>query len=150
MAQINPVKLLLNQGTTTDVVEAPAFSITKVLAAAALVLTPLTAYLAKWLEGAKFTSGQTVNLIIAVLALLAVLGAADVLARALATARSSYPANPIGFEPGIKASWIKPGLDVQVHVIAARTRGSGAEFLVVSDGHNLKWVPQAQLSDFNS
>lgn len=150
MTEKNPVKLLLNQGSTTDVVEAPAFSLTKVLATAALILTPVVSYLVKWLEKAEFSTGQVVTLIVAVLALLAVLGAADVLARALATARSSYPANPVGIEPALKANWIDPGEDARVRIIAARTRGSGAEFLVVSDGDHLTWVPRAQLSQFSS
>lgn len=150
MAEKNPVKLLLNQGSSTDVVEAPAFSLTKVLATAAVILTPLVSYLVKWLEKAEFSTAQVVTLIAAVLGLLAVLGAADVLARALATARGSYPANPVDIEPALNAIWVDPGEDKQVNVIVARTRGSGAEFLVVSDGDHLKWVPQAQLRQFSS
>jgi len=150
MAEKNPVKLLLNQGSTTDVVDAPAFSLTKVLATAALILTPVVSYLVKWLEIADFSESQVVTLIVAVLALLAILGAADVLARALATARSSYPANPVDIEPALKAIWVDPGEDKPVRVIAGRTRGGGAEFLVVTNGDHLNWVPQAHLRQFSS
>jgi hypothetical protein len=74
-------------GEAAGPIVAPAFSITKVLAAGSVVLGPLAAVVTKTLEGKDFdlTSGQVVAFVIAVLATLAILGAADVLARGIAT-----------------------------------------------------------------
>jgi hypothetical protein len=150
MAETNPIKLLLNQNSKDDVIDAPAFSITKVLTTSAVFLTPLVTYLVKKVQNITFSAGQMVVLISAVLALLAVLGAADVLARAIATSRSTYPANPVEIKPPLKASWSLPGEDKNVRVIACRTQGSVAEFLAVGEDDELQWVPQSKLTKFTS
>ena len=82
----NPLSLLLNSNKEdTAVVQAQAFSLTKVMA----VLAPLVTALATWLAGqfkeASFTTGQITTLLVALIAFLAVTGAADVLARGIAT-----------------------------------------------------------------
>lgn len=85
---LNPLNLLLNSDTKDSaVVQAPAFSLTKVMA----LVAPLVTGLATWLttavleEGTSFTTGQITTLLVALIAFLAVTGAADVLARGIAT-----------------------------------------------------------------
>lgn len=90
MAQTSsPIKFLLNRGVD-EVVKAPAFSLTKVLQTAALVLTPLVTLLVSALPKISFSPGQVVTLTVAVLALLAVTGSADVLARGMATSADKF------------------------------------------------------------
>jgi hypothetical protein len=92
MAQRNPIKFLLNQEqaakTGSNPVDSPAFSLTKVMAAAAAVVTPVTALLVEAVDSIDFTSGQVVTLVLGVLAFLAVTSAADVLARGMAASAS--------------------------------------------------------------
>jgi hypothetical protein len=144
MPQTNPVKLLLNQESSTDkAVDSPAFSLTKVMATAALVLTPVTTYLVKKIGDVNFSSWQVVVLIAAVLAFLAVTAAADVLARSLATfGTSSQSFVPI--DPGWTAKHLKTDEDVMVTVIAARRIGDGGEFLIVEDD-KMSWVRRTEL-----
>lgn len=83
---LSPASLLLNSGKDDSaVVQAQAFSLTKVMA----VLAPLVTGLATWLAGVfketPFTTGQITTLLVALIAFLAVTGAADVLARGIAT-----------------------------------------------------------------
>ncbi len=85
----NPLQFLLNgepKKKEEAVVEGPAFSLTKVLTVAAILLLPVVTYIVTYLENAKFTTGQVTALILGVLAFLAVASAADVLARGIATA----------------------------------------------------------------
>jgi hypothetical protein len=86
MPQYNPIKFLLNREADETKVSAPAFSITKVLATTAIVLGPLATVLFRWLGNAHLTDGQYVMLTIALVAFIAILGAADVLARSYVTA----------------------------------------------------------------
>ena len=85
-----PVKFLLNQTDATSTgqaVEAPAFSLTKVLAVVAPLLTAVTAFATSALEDVEFDSGQITLMIVALVAFLAITAAADVLARGIATFR---------------------------------------------------------------
>ena len=70
----------------TTPVDAPAFSITKVLTAGSVVVAPLGTLLANWIgdENFKLTPGYYVTLFIGLLGFLAIVAAADVVARALA------------------------------------------------------------------
>lgn len=81
MIQGNPIALLLNRGQDSGsppAVADPAFSLTKVLATAATVLTPLTALLANVLGNVSFSSGDVVALTLGVLGFLAIASSADV------------------------------------------------------------------------
>jgi hypothetical protein len=89
----NPIDWLLNRTSdgaqdSGQVVEAPAFSSTKVLTSAAVIITPLVTILLNTMQGDNFsfTPAECVTLTLGVLAFVAVLGSADVLARAWATA----------------------------------------------------------------
>jgi hypothetical protein len=109
--QTNPVKFLLNQETDPDelakqAVEAPAFSLTKVLSTAALIVAPVTAYLVDWLSDINLTEQHFVALAIGLLGFLAVAAAADVLARSVVTAaeaKADAGADFIRFEEPIPA-----------------------------------------------
>jgi hypothetical protein len=82
----NPFSLFLNSGKEeAAVVQAPAFSLTKVMALVAPVVTGLTAYLTAAIKNEAFTTGQITTLIVGLMAFLAVTSAADVLARGIAT-----------------------------------------------------------------
>jgi hypothetical protein len=89
----DPISFLLNRDTTDntpaaggDPVTSPAFSLTKVLSGAAMVVTPLAMLLVDKVTKLSFTSGQIVALTVAILGFLAIASAADVVARALAKA----------------------------------------------------------------
>lgn len=68
------------------VVTAPAFSLTKVLASAAIVVGPLATYLVDRFSKVSFSSWQIVSLAVALLVFLAITAAADVLGRSIAAA----------------------------------------------------------------
>jgi len=72
-----------------QVVEAPAFSLTKVLTSGAMIITPVAALLTKWLGDATPSEWNYVALTLGLLGFLAIAGAADVIARAIATAAES-------------------------------------------------------------
>lgn len=109
--QKNPVKFLLNQPEDQDelakqAVEAPAFSLTKVLSTAALIVTPIAAYLVDWLSDINLTEQHFVALAIGLFGFLAVAAAADVLARSIVTAaetKADARADFIRFEEPIPA-----------------------------------------------
>ncbi|WP_151082842.1 hypothetical protein [Nocardioides cynanchi] len=78
----------LNKGAanqTASVVDAPAFSLTKVMAVVAPVVTVLATLLTSRIKNVHFDEGQITALIIALVAFLAVTSSADVLARGIAT-----------------------------------------------------------------
>ncbi len=85
-AQLNPVKLLLNQDNDETAVATPAFSLTKVLATVATLLTAGLGVVAGTVDEADFTAQDVTLLMMGMLGFLAVLGSADILARAIATA----------------------------------------------------------------
>jgi len=89
MADLNPVSFLLNQGSEAEekaVVEAPAFSLTKVLTAGSIVVAPIATYIVDKFKDQGLTAQHYVVLTIGLLGFLAITAAADVLARSLATA----------------------------------------------------------------
>ncbi len=145
MAETNPIDLLLNRDNTSQTVTAPAFSITKVISSAAIVLTPLAAYLAKAIGNVKFTPGQIVALLVAVLALLGITSASDVIARSIATRGQTEFSGYVPVDPTIKATWIRPGEDGVVDVVATRRVGDLAEYLVFEPSHPLTWVARKEL-----
>ena len=85
----SPAEFFLNQGTNSEkqVVEAPAFSLTKVLGAGAVIITPLATVLVEQLKNKdNFKAGDYVVLAIGLLGFLAITAAADVLSRGFVTA----------------------------------------------------------------
>jgi hypothetical protein len=70
----------------TQLVQAPAYSITKVLTTAAIVLVPIGTVVVDGLTKLSFTSWQVVTLALGVMLFGAILGSADVLSRSRAAA----------------------------------------------------------------
>jgi hypothetical protein len=125
-------RFLLNTGAQKTGVTTPAFSLTKVLASTAIVVGPLVTLLVGWLGGANLTDGQYVTLTIALLAFVAILAAADVLARAYASAHTSR--HLYTFEHPVRAHYENSDVSV-LGAIDANT-------LIVLVGDTLKLVPR--------
>jgi hypothetical protein len=80
-------KLFLNRGVeAASVVDSPAFSLTKVMAVVAPLMTVLVTFVTGKLRTGTFTYGQITTMIVALVAFLAVTASADVLGRSMATA----------------------------------------------------------------
>ena len=164
-----PISFLLNKDTTAtgdkppaaDPVTSSAFSLTKVLSSAAVVVAPLAMLLVDKISDLSFSSGQVVALIVAILGFLAIASAADVLARALANAagmqaaaatdaaksraEAAVDAQSKGAESGLllldkplAARLQSDGLP-KVTVVAVRG-GSENRVLVSAGGGKLSWV----------
>jgi hypothetical protein len=163
-----PISFLLNKDTTAtgdkppaaDPVTSSAFSLTKVLSSAAVVVAPLAMLLVDKISDLSFSSGQVVALIVAILGFLAIASAADVLARALANAAgmqaaaatdaaksraAAVDAQSKGAESGLllldkplAARLQSDGLP-KVTVVAVRG-GSENRVLVAAGGGKLSWV----------
>jgi hypothetical protein len=140
MAETNPIKLLLNRDAKGETVTAPAFSITKVTATIGVVLAPLATYLVKAIADVKFTSGQVVALISAILGLLAIAASADVIARAIATHGQAEFSGYVPVDPVINGRLIQQGGDVDVQIVAMRRVGDVGQFLIYAVGSKLRWV----------
>jgi hypothetical protein len=140
-------------GTTmpaSATVSSPAFSITKVLTAGAVVIAPLGTVLVKIIQGKDFkpTPDQVVTLIIGLLGFVALLASADVLARAIgagADSRATAMAqlrdseNLIPFATPMRATLKDAATDPEVRVFAA-TGGSCAHFLIKKPDDSITWV----------
>jgi hypothetical protein len=137
MPQHNPIKFLLNRDASATKVSAPAFSITKDLATTAIILGPLTTALVGWLGSAHLTDGQYVTLTLALVAFIAILGAADVLARSYVTAHKDRHLYPFPHAvPGHTAN-------DDVKVLAAIDANT---LLVLDDNDVLMLVPKNQVN----
>lgn len=142
----------------SQVVEAPAFSLTKVMGAAAVIVAPLATLLVNKITSVDLSAGNYVAIAAALLGFLAITSAADVLGRSIATgataqatqaenlaaeARTSL-AKLIPFGTPIPGTHTETGVDTPVTVLAA-ARGDVA-YLLVQQGGTLKWYPAAQIN----
>jgi hypothetical protein len=137
----------LNKDDKDVVVNAPAFSITKVMAVVAPVVTALASLASKWIGGYKFTSTEITVLIVSLLAFLAVTASADVLARGMATSaekKAAGRARIVTFRPPLKAQLALPGPDEAVTVIAI-SDASPPEYLCLLRDTSVEWHPSADL-----
>jgi hypothetical protein len=156
------LKFFLNK-ETQDGVAAPAFSITKVMAAVAPLVTALVAVLTSALGEVDFTATQVTVLLVALVGFLAITGAADVLARGWVTSAEKAAASAekvadkeaasaleVAQVPGARSvTWVRfasplvgrlgpDGTDEHVKIVAA----SDAEFLCLHDADaQLSWEP---------
>jgi hypothetical protein len=135
-------------------VEAPAFSLTKVMAVVAPLVTLIVATVTDLVKDVSFTNGQVTALIIGLVAFLALTGSADVLARALATSAEKSAAaleksaeaslgakSPlIAFKSPLSATLSLPGDDEDIKVIAVRD-GEPCQFLCRRADETLEWSP---------
>jgi hypothetical protein len=155
---------LLNQSEQakeSQVVDAPAFSLTKVLASAAVIITPIATILVEQLKNVNLSPGNYVALALGLLGFLAIASAADVLARALATAakekadaaKAAAQRNAdaslaglgqvVPFAEPLAGKRVKEGEDEAIHVLAAAHIGE-PQFLI-KEGEKFEWVPTAKV-----
>jgi len=158
---------LLNKGSEakrTQAVEAPAFSITKILGVTAVIIAPITTVIVDKIGTLDMSAWQYVTLALGVLAFMAVLAAADVLARAYATgqvargrayatgeaaketAARAGAAHLLRFEKPLRAHVRGKG-DEHVDVVAA-AEWDEPYFLVVpkQNGRAPKWEPASTIT----
>lgn len=128
------LELLTNKGAENVVVDAPAFSLTKVMATVVPLLAVIVTAATDRFANDGFTAGHVAMMAVSVVGFLAVVTAADVLARAWATAaQSRSPVTVVG--AGIPATVIKDGVDPKVQVVAI----SGGRFLCVQSDGRTTW-----------
>ncbi|MCW2817542.1 MAG: hypothetical protein JWR42_329 [Marmoricola sp.] len=148
----------LNTGTAAvegSVVKSPAFSLTKVMAVVAPLVTLVTTTVTSWLKDAAFTPGQITTIIVALIAFLALTGSADVLARAVAsyaqasgeaaTASATTAAGArnrsIQFAKPFAARLRKtPTSHMDVHVLGA-SDATPHEYLCLMEDGSVEWSP---------
>ena len=146
-----PFKFLLNQTTSTtaaQAVESPAFSLTKVMAVLAPLLTAVTAFATSALKDVSFDSGQITMMIVALIAFLAVTASADVLARGIATSadkRASGRQRMLRFDQPLSAQLETKTKDENVKVLAA-SDAEPPEFLCLHADQKVTWQPQSKLT----
>jgi hypothetical protein len=152
MANLNPISFLLNQSDEAkedEVVEAPAFSLTKVLSAGAIIIAPIAAIVVDNLKDQGLTSQHYVILAVGLLGFLAIATAADVLARSHATAArenaQAAAAAIAQFTPfqvllkghPLLGSKKKPNPEVDVLASAQ----AGEHYFLVKEGDSITWRP---------
>lgn len=147
---MEPIKFLLNQTADTkeQVVEAPAFSITKVMQVVAPLLTGVVALATSALETVEFSSTQITALIVALIAFLAITSAADVIARGIATAadkRSSGRHRMLRFVAPLSARLTLPGKDEDVTVLCA-SDAEPPEYLCLRADKTITWHSQGDIT----
>jgi hypothetical protein len=139
---------LLNKNDKEEqVVQAPAFSLTKVLAIAAPVVTIAVTVISDLVlnGGLKWSEGQVTALIIAVLGLITVTGAADLIARAMVTAAERQPAAMVTFPKAIAAKLVvDEGPQHEDLEVMGFSCEEPARFLCMRDD-KLTWLPAAQV-----
>lgn len=144
------INFLMNRGMNIAKapVDAPAFSITKVLVAAATSVLPIVVLLITIFGEFDFDSTHIVALILGILAFLAIVGAADVLARARASCTPNSDALAgrmlLRFDKPLRANKIACGPDTPVNVYAV-TQTDGVQYLAGEPGKSPAWVPANDL-----
>jgi hypothetical protein len=157
---VNPVSFLLNRGDQeSQVVGAPAYSLTKVLTSAAVIVGPIATLLVDKLSKVNFSPGQIVALAIGLLGFLAIAAAADVLSRSYAAAAKERSAATAA---GLKAEQAAQGRlvpfphpvsgrritreeDRDVKVLAS-AYGDQPYFLVDEGAGQLTWLPASHVT----
>jgi len=146
----------LNQGENSEkqVVEAPAFSLTKVLTAGAVIVTPIATIVVEQVEKHEnFRAHHYVALAIGLLGFLAIASAADVLARALVTGAdkkaeaanatrlqaAAGAAHLVPFDTPVPSHHDKVGRDAPVKVLAAAS-GDEPYLLIQDKDGKITWV----------
>jgi hypothetical protein len=131
-------------------VEAPAFSLTKVLTAGAIIVTPIATAVTEFLAKGALQAVHYTALALGLMGLLAIAGSADVLARAISARRAEQPPddqpeNLIQFSPAVPAELILEGEDEDVSVVAA-VGGSQVCFLIRREDDSLEWRPADEIT----
>ena len=141
---MGPVDFLLNRvdepRPVAQVVEAPAFSLTKVMA----IITPLlaggTAVAARTLDDVDFNATHVIVLIVAVVAFLAVTMSADLLSRGIATASEKVASQRITIlQQPLKVRLSIQGGEQPAHIVGV-SNTAPASFLCLFDNKTTAWV----------
>lgn len=134
-----------------DVVDAPAFSLTKVLGAGAVIVAPIAAFVVDNLKTVDLDGNHYVSLAIGLLGFLAITAAADVLARSIATAaekNAQASAASVGqfmqFQKPLDGHRVAAGEDPSVTVLAAAY--AGEPYFLVKEGDSISWRPQSSIT----
>ncbi|WP_328989303.1 hypothetical protein OG394_24030 [Kribbella sp. NBC_01245] len=155
MASFDPKKWLLNSdGAGDQVVKAPAFSLTKVLTIATPLLTIVVGLVGDYMKDKEinWAPSHIVSLALGVLALVAIISAADLIARGVATAATvtadgaaRQPASLSTFATPLKASRISvnPNVDVKIAAISSE---HPPRFLCVDKKGNATWESETDLN----
>ena len=154
MAETNPIKFLLNQSSEakeSEIVKPPAFSLTKVLSAGAVIVAPIATIVVDKLDEG-LTAQHYIALAIGILAFLAVASAADVLARAVATSAQTKAAAAtasmgqlLTFKKPLAAKRIvKSAEDVDVHLLAAAQADQA--YYLVKEEDDISWLPASHVT----
>ncbi|RNL63198.1 hypothetical protein EFK50_15990 [Nocardioides marmoriginsengisoli] len=138
-----------------QVVEAPAFSLTKVMIVLAPLVTTIVTLVTDKVGKTDFSSGEVTAMIVALLALLALTSAADVLARGIATSAEKSAAGAkaaaeartqvIPLNPTVAGQLVKDGPDEDVKIVAM-SNASPPEFLVLRADDTLSWHPVSSVT----
>lgn len=174
----------LNQTTTTDdtsnktvtkpveaAVSAPAFSLTKVVTAASVVVTPIGALIVKLIGGKdfKFQPGQVVVLTLGLLGFIAIASSADVLARAIAAGSTASgdvakaqaeaakaqaetvnsqrdTVNLIPFATPLKATFTASDGQAPTKVSVLAATGGSSPFYLLKEGDKLHWMATSKVT----
>ncbi len=155
-----PLEFLLNTGTNAEkqVVKAPAFSLTKVLGAGAVIITPIATIIVEAVQThTDFEAQHYVALAIGLLGFLAITAAADVLGRSLVTASknnaeaaqkgsdaarvqaAASAARLVPFGSPINAHRVLAGADEPVKVLAAASADDPYLLIQGKDGE-ITWL----------
>lgn len=135
-------------------VATPAFSLTKVLGAGAVIITPLATILVNAINKNDFQPIHYVMLAIALLGFLAITSAADVLARGIASGAQSYAdasgaladtSNMIKFDEPLEASYVKENAHKATDITVLAALGGNAPHYLVQEGDVIKWMPVAEV-----
>ena len=152
------VSFLLNTSPESkegQVVEAPAFSLTKVMIVLAPLVTTAVTFVSDKFGNVDFSSGEVTAMAISLIALLALTSSADVLARGIATsaAKSAEGAKAaaeartqvIPLDPTVEGQLVKDGPDEPVTVVAL-SNSSPPEFLLLHADKTLSWHPVSKVT----
>lgn len=130
-----------------SVVQAQAFSLTKVMAVLAPLVTGVAAWATSRLEDVTFTSAQVTTLIVALIAFLALTASADVIARGVAAAsqvQADARAHIVEFSPPLTGKADVDGAQHRTDVrIVGASNAADPEFLCVyteDDKPRAAWV----------
>ena len=150
MANKNPISFLLNQSPASKeaaIVDAPAFSLTKVLAAAAAVVAPIVTIIVDKAASLDLSNANWVVLAIGVLGFLAITASADVIARALASsaqyrtkAAEARRGRFVRFAKAIDANYKNKDVDV-----IGLADGIEQVYLLRKKDGELEWAPTSEV-----
>lgn len=150
MARKGLIEFITNtktDGTSVEgsAVTAPAFSITKFMTAASVVVTPIAAAVTEALTNGSMQAVHHTALALGLLGFLALVSSADLFARAIAVRRTeSQRTNLLRFSSPLPGQLILDGPDEAVQLLGA-VGGAETSFLVKRADDSLEWRPTSEI-----